>query len=314
MAASAYTALPATVRVMDTTTRDGFQNIKEWIPTPTKILILDALVAAGVRVMEVTSFVSPKAIPQMADATALITHMREKYPQVEISALVPNRKGAEKAVEGGVRAVNYVISASSAHNRANINRSLGESLDDLASIRAACPDLAINLAVPTVFGCPFTGEVPIRRVLWLLGESLKRGVTSVTLSDTIGVANPVQVQGVLRAVQGAFPDLPMALHLHDTHGMALANTLAALQCGVDRFEAAAGGLGGCPFAPGAAGNVAAEDMLNMFQRMGIHTGIDLPTYLAVVAAIRTHITPHIPGRLAAARSYAEFTFYTPAQA
>jgi hydroxymethylglutaryl-CoA lyase len=302
-------ALPERVRVTDITARDGFQNIKEWIPTEVKIEIMDALAAAGITKMEATSFVSPKAIPQMADAAEIVAHCREKLPQVDLVALAPNLRGAENAARAGVSEISYVISASAAHNKANINRTHEESLNDLASIAGAFPELRVNLSMSTVFGCPFDGETPVKQVLWLLEEAIGRGARTVSLCDTIGVANPVQVHTVVGAVRKAFPDVPMALHLHDTHGMGLANTLAALQTGVDRFETAAGGLGGCPFAPGAAGNTSTEDMVNMLHRMGIATGIDLEKLLGAVAIVKEKVNPGIPGRLASARTYSEFCFF-----
>ncbi len=303
-------AFPQKIRVVDITGRDGFQNVKEWIPTEMKKKVLDQLAAAGVDKMEATSFVSPKAIPQMADAAEIVAHMREKHPKVDLVVLAPNLKGVQKAAECGVTEVSYVISVSAAHNKANINRTHDESLADLAAIVEACPTVSINLSMSTVFGCPFNGETPIDRVLWLIGESVKRGAKTVTLCDTIGVANPMQVRDVVTSVQKAFPTLDFALHLHDTHGMGLANTYSALQCGVKRFETAAGGLGGCPFAPGAAGNTSTEDMLNMLHRMGIATGINIDKYLEAVATVREHVNPGIPGRLAAARTYGEFCFYS----
>lgn len=297
------------VRVTDITARDGFQNIKEWIPTEVKISVVNALAAAGVTKMEVTSFVSPKAIPQMADAAQIVEHCRKNLPQVHVVALAPNLRGAENASKAGAHEISYVISASPAHNKANINRTHEESLNDLATISTALPDLEITLSMSTVFGCPFDGEVPVEKVLWLIGEGVKRGAKSLTLCDTIGVANPLQVSRMVAAVRKDFPNMPLALHLHDTHGMGLANTLAALIAGVDCFETAAGGLGGCPFAPGAAGNTSTEDMLNMLHRMGVSTGIDLEKYLEAVAIVREKINPGIPGRLASARTYSEFCFF-----
>jgi hydroxymethylglutaryl-CoA lyase len=302
-------ALPSSVRVTDITGRDGFQNITEWIPTETKTAVLDLIAAAGVAKMEITSFVSPKAIPQMADAVQIVAHVRENFPHVAIVALAPNLRGAENAAKAGVPEISYVISASAAHNKANINRTHEESLNDLASITAAFPDLKINLSMSTVFGCPFNGETPVTQVLWLLGEAIGRGAKSVSLCDTIGVANPVQVKHVIAALKEKHPDFPMALHLHDTHGMGLANTLAALEAGVDCFETAVGGLGGCPFAPGAAGNTSTEDMGNMLHRMGIGTGIDLEKLLQAAGVVKEKINPGISGHLASARTYAEFCFF-----
>jgi hydroxymethylglutaryl-CoA lyase len=302
---------PRSVQIVDITGRDGFQNVKEWIPTETKKRVLDRLAAAGVNKMEVTSFVSPKAIPQMADAVEIVAHMRERHPDVKLVVLAPNLKGVQRAAENGVEEVSYVVSVSASHNKANINRTHQESLDDLAAIVDACPDVSVNLSMATVFGCPFEGEVPVSRVLWLIGEGLARGAKTVSLCDTIGVANPAQVQDMITAVRDAWPRLDFALHLHDTHGMGLANTLAALQAGVTRFETAGGGLGGCPFAPGAAGNTSTEDLINMLHRMHIETGIDLARYLEAVAILRDEINPHIPGRLIASRTYSEFCFYAP---
>jgi len=302
---------PRSVQIVDITGRDGFQNVKEWIPTETKKRVLDRLAAAGVNKMEVTSFVSPKAIPQMADAVEIVAHMRERHPEVKLVVLAPNLKGVQRAAENGVEEVSYVVSVSASHNKANINRTHQESLDDLAAIVDACPDVSVNLSMSTVFGCPFEGEVPVSRVLWLIGEGLARGAKTVSLCDTIGVANPAQVEDMITAVRDAWPGLDFALHLHDTHGMGLANTLAALQAGVTRFETAGGGLGGCPFAPGAAGNTSTEDLINMLHRMHIETGIDLARYLEAVAILRDEINPRIPGRLIASRTYSEFCFYAP---
>ncbi|MCC8193826.1 MAG: hydroxymethylglutaryl-CoA lyase [Deltaproteobacteria bacterium] len=304
------TALPQSVRITDITGRDGFQNVKTWIPTETKKAVLSQLVEAGVTAMEATSFVSPKAIPQMADAAEIVAHMLENHPGVTLVALVPNLKGAQRAAECGVRHIAYIISASVAHNKANINRTHEESLADLAAIAEACPGLEITLSMPTVFGCPFTGEVMLDTVLYLLDESLKRGAAKITLCDTIGVANPVQVKHVVRGVLDRFPGRDIGVHLHDTHGMGLANTFAALEMGIDRFETAAGGLGGCPFAPGAAGNTPTEDTVNMLNRMGVRTGIDLEKYLRAVATVKDGVEAPLPGHLHAARTYAEFSFYT----
>ena len=302
-------ALPASVKVVDITGRDGFQNIREWIPTEVKKRVLDQLAAAGVTKMEATSFVSPKAIPQTADAAEIVAHMQENHPQVELVALAPNLKGVLRAAECGVKEISYVISVSASHNKANVNRTHQQSLDDLAAFVDACPGVSINLSMATVFGCPFEGEVPIPQLLRLIGDCLDRGAKTMSFCDTIGVANPIQIQDTVTAIREAFPDLDFALHLHDTHGMGLANTFAALQVGVSRFETAAGGLGGCPFAPGAAGNTSTEDMVNMLERMHMDTGVGLPAYLEAVATIREAINPDIPGRLARARVYGEFCFF-----
>lgn len=304
-------SLPESVTVLDVTTRDGFQIQKDWIPTEFKTRVLDALVEAGVPALEVASFVSPKAVPQMADAAEIVAHMNAAHPGSLYSVLAPNMRGAENAANAGATNINYVISASVAHNRENIRRTHEESLNDLEAILRAFPSLTVNLALATTFGCPFSGPVPTRVSINLIREGLQRGVSTVTLADTIGVANPLQVKTVLRAVRAEFPDLEIRLHMHDTHGMGLANMAAALEEGIRIYETAAGGLGGCPFAPGAAGNTATEDAVNMFHRMGVVTGIDLEKYLAVVKMVRETINASLPGRFATARSFSEYTFFDP---
>ena len=298
-----------TAQLLDVTARDGFQNVRDWIPTDVKIKVLDQLVAAGVIRLEATSFVSPKAVPQMADAGDIVRHMIEQHPGVAVSVLAPNLRGAQNAVQVGSTRINYVISVSSAHNKANINRTHEESLSDLASILEALPQVDITLALATVFGCPFTGRTPTEETIALAEKAVSLGIRSVILADTIGVGNPRQVRGVLRAFRAAFPDLSVRLHLHDTHGMGLANMAAALEEGFTVFETAAGGLGGCPFAPGAAGNTATEDAVNMLHRMGVDTGIDLGGLLEAVRILRENLSVPLPGRFAMARGFQEFNFY-----
>lgn len=305
--------IPGKVGITEICPRDGFQNIKEWIPTELKIQVIDLLIDSGLRNFEITSFVSPKAIPQMADAASIAAHVlqrieKEKLP-LDAVALTPNLRGATTAWEAGIRHISYVISASAAHNKANINRTHEESFNDLAAITATYPQMHVTLSMSTVFGCPFDGGVPVKQVLWVLEQALARGVRDVTLCDTIGVASPFQTGEILDAIAREFPKLDIALHMHDTHGMALANILVGLQHGVTRFETAAGGLGGCPFAPGAAGNAATEDVVNMMHRMGIETGVDLEKELKASALIREHIQRNLMSHLAGSRSYAEHTFW-----
>lgn len=300
---------PSKALIVDVTTRDGFQIVKDVIPSELKRKVLDGLINAGVSSLEIGSFVSPKAVPQMADTAALVTYMLEKHPDVDFSVLAPNLRGAQNAKENGVRKINYVISASAAHNEANIRRTHAESLADLAAITEALPELEVNLALATVFGCPFSGPIPTSASVDIIRKSLDRGAKSVLLADTIGVANPTQVKSVVRTVRDAFPDVPLRLHMHDTHGMGIANIAAALEEGIDAFETAAGGLGGCPFAPGAAGNTATEDAVNMLHRMGFDTGIDLDAYVAVVKLLRENVDAPLPGRFSTARSFKEFCFF-----
>ncbi|HWQ60992.1 MAG TPA: hydroxymethylglutaryl-CoA lyase [Negativicutes bacterium] len=297
--------LPSQVKITEVGPRDGFQNIKAPIPTAVKQEVVDAIIAAGVKNIEVTSFVHPKAVPQMADAAevAQAAIAVQAAKGLSLFALVPNLTGAKKAYECGIREVNCVISVSEKHNLANVNRTREQSLADLAAIIAELPDLKVRLAAATVFGCPFAGSVPVEDVLSLVEAAVAAGVSSVTLCDTIGVGNPQQVHQISRLILGSFPDMPIALHLHDTRGMGLANTLAGLQAGITTFETSIGGLGGCPFAPGAAGNTATEDTVNMLHAMGIATGIDLARYLAAVDIVKAKIQPRLTGHMANACSF-----------
>lgn len=292
------------ILITDVGPRDGFQNVRTFIDTDVKLTIIDKLWNAGVRSMELTSFVSPKAIPQMADAAAVARTAIEKYPGLRAIALVPNLRGAQNAWEAGIREAACVISASEAHNKANINRTVAESVAGLAQIREALPELSIQLDVATAFGCPFVGEVPVEDVLLLIGQAVQVGVSGVTLCDTIGAANPAQVQCLLREVRTKFPELELTLHFHNTRGMGLANIFAALELGLRRFETSVGGLGGCPFAPGADGNTATEDTIHMLHEMGYETGIDLERYLEAVAYTKAHVDAPLSGKLLGVRKSA----------
>lgn len=296
------------IQITEVGPRDGFQNIKTFIPTDLKIKVIDRLVEAGVGAMEITSMVSPKAIPQMSDAREVIQHVLNTHPHIIPSVLVPNVKGASLASETGIKNINYVISVSPAHNKANINRTHSESLEDLYKIRQQYGDLNITLSLATVFGCPFIGETSSEVLLDIIKFAEDLSISKITLCDTIGVANPVQTRYLLQRIQQKFPTLDIGLHLHNTHGMALASMYAGIQSGITRFETAVGGLGGCPFAPGAAGNAATEDAVNMFSRMGLETGISLDKLLEISSLIRTTIEPNLLSSLSRARTYSEFDF------
>jgi hydroxymethylglutaryl-CoA lyase len=293
--------LPKKIDIVEVGPRDGLQNLVDFVPTEAKIHLIELLLESGVRYIELTSFVHPKAIPQLADATDVTTAIVEKYGGDDsffFNALVPNVRGAENAVRCGLDTVSVVVSASEAHNKANVNRTVEESLQGLADIAAAFPGLIIRLDMATAFGCPFEGAVPGERIVALIDRALGIGVSEVVLCDTIGIADPKQTESLLGAVQGAFPDLPLALHMHDTRGLGLANILTAMQCGVTAFETSVGGLGGCPFAPGAAGNTTTEDLLNMADRMGIDTGISLKGFYAAVDYVKKAIKPDLTSRMA----------------
>ncbi|MDX1810154.1 MAG: hydroxymethylglutaryl-CoA lyase [Sulfurospirillaceae bacterium] len=291
---------PKSVNITEVGPRDGFQSISEWIPTDLKLKIIDGLIEANFKKIEVTSFVHPKAIPQMKDSKEIVSTLVQKYQDRDIvfNALVPNLFGAKAAYESGLRDVTYVISASASHNKANVKRTREESFEDLREIKKQFPDLNINLAIGTTFGCPYEGKISLKDVSMMVANGLDIGVSEISLADTIGVANPLQMYKVLNELKNNFGSVDFVLHLHDTRGMGLANVLMALQCGVSTFESALGGLGGCPFAPGAAGNIASEDLVNMLHDMGIETGVDLSKLLDTVNIVKEKIKPVLSSHMA----------------
>ena len=270
--------LPHSVRIVEVGPRDGLQNEKAIIPTEQKIQFIHLLADAGLPVVEATSFVSPRAIPQLSDASEVMANISQgsstSYP-----VLVPNLKGMERALASGVRAIAVFTAASDSFTRHNINATIAESLANFRPVIALAQQEKIPIRgyISTVFGCPYEGKVEPRRVLNVAQALLEMGVDELSLGDTIGVATPNQVVEMigLLVLDGAIPVTQLAVHFHDTRGTALANVLIALQCGISIVDSSAGGLGGCPYAPGAAGNLATEDLLYMLHGMGIHTGVDL---------------------------------------
>lgn len=290
-------SLPASIKIVEVGPRDGFQNISEWIPTDLKLHVINLLLEAGITKLEVCSFVHPKAVPQMKDAAEIVAALLKKKTNRDMIALVPNLTGAKNAWESGIKAVTYVISASERHNLENVRREITASFADLMLIKDQLPDLKIKLDIATAFGCPFEGKVPVTKVLRMIEAGLESEVNEICLCDTIGIANPKQMNDLLSAVRKAYPDEYLSLHLHDTRGMGLANTLAALEYGITEFETAVGGLGGCPFAPGAAGNIATEDLVNMMENMGIKTGINLDKLLKAAVIVKERINPDLTGHM-----------------
>ena len=281
------------VLITEVCPRDGFQNIDKFIETETKIEIVDSLIQAGFKKIQVTSFVNPKAVPQMRDATEVAKHMISKYPDILFTALVPNLKGAQLASDCGIKEVSYVVSASERHNQENVRRSISESFDELKIIKSNLPHLRVKVDIATAFGCPFLGDIPLEQVEFMIDNSIQIGADEIFLADTIGIGNPMQVDRMLKVLKVKYPDLRFGFHMHDTRGMGLANIMVALQNGYDKFEAATGGLGGCPFAPGAAGNVATEDLINMLHSMEIRTGVDLNKLLDTTNIIKGKIKPEL---------------------
>jgi hydroxymethylglutaryl-CoA lyase len=257
------------ISIREVAPRDGLQN-EEPIPTDAKVTLIDALSGTGVGRIEAVSFVHPKAIPQMADADEVWARMA-KNPDIRYSALIPNTRGAQRALAAGFREIEVVVSASDTHNRRNLNRSTEESLDDIAQLIPLIHEAGatVEVIVATSFGCPFEGDIDPERVAGLVARVRADGADRIAFGDTTGMATPRRVRDLLSAVR---PDL---LHFHNTRGTGLANILTALDLGVSEFDASVGGIGGCPYAPGASGNVATEEVVHMLHDMGIDTGIDL---------------------------------------
>lgn len=291
--------IPETIRIVEVGPRDGFQSVKQWIPTEHKTAIIQMLLSAGVDFMEAASFTSPKAIEQMKDAREVVESVKTSADMGGIYALVPNLKGAERAYEAGVRQISLVISASEAHNLSNVRRTPEESLKELKIIRREFPSLKVKLSLGTAFGCPFIGEVADEKITFLTDGALDLGITDIALCDTVGMADPLLVVrrvGLLRQ-RYASQTVDWAMHLHNTRGLAAANTFAALTLGIDKFETAVGGLGGCPFAPGASGNMATEDLLFMAARMNIATKTHLETIIRTAEYIRDVVGIPIDGKI-----------------
>jgi hydroxymethylglutaryl-CoA lyase len=266
---------PKSVSIREVGPRDGLQN-EDPVPTEAKVRLLDALSQTGVRRIEAVSFVHPKAIPQMADADE-VWAAATKEPGVRYSALVPNSRGAQRALAAGFREIEVVVSASDTHNRRNLNRSTEDSLDDISALIATvhAAGAECEVIISTSFGCPFEGDVSPVRVASVVDRAVADGADRVAFGDTTGMATPRRVADLLGVVRERQPDVPMLLHFHNTRGTALANILTALGFGITEYDASVGGIGGCPYAPGATGNVATEEVVYMLHDMGVQTGVDL---------------------------------------
>jgi hydroxymethylglutaryl-CoA lyase len=289
--------LPAAISLREVGPRDGLQN-EDPIPTEAKVRLLDALSSTGVRRIEAVSFVHPKAIPQMADADDVWARIN-RNPAVRYSALVPNLRGAVRALDAGFTEIEVVVSASDTHNRMNVNRSTAESLDEIAEIvtLAQSRGARCEVIVSTAWGCPYEGDVPISRVLSVVDRALAEGADTVSYGDTTGMATPTRVVELVDATRSGHPDLRLGLHFHNTRGTGLANVLAALQLGVTDFDASVGGLGGCPYAPGATGNVCTEDLVHMVEDMGIATGVNLDAMIEAAALAEQLIGRTLPSQV-----------------
>jgi hydroxymethylglutaryl-CoA lyase len=295
--------IPKQVLVTDVVARDGFQNENRLVSTEDKLRVIEGLVRAGVTSIEVTSFVHPSVVPQLADAAELVARLLH-HEGVIYSALVPNIKGARRALDAGVTELHLVVSASESHNRANLNRSVRESLAQLAevcsNVRNENPQLMLVASIATAFHCPFEDRTPVERVCWIVEELIGMGIRRISLADSDGAANPFQVWQTITTVKERFPEVTWSLHLHNTRDMALANALAGLEAGITQFDASLGGIGGCPFVPGATGNVSTEDLVHMLHEMGIETGINLEVLLAEGRKLQAIIDHELASQVARA--------------
>jgi isopropylmalate/homocitrate/citramalate synthase len=301
------------VKVVEVGPRDGLQNEKVTVPTDAKVSFITALGDAGLRTIEAGAFVSPKWVPQMAD-TAEVYRNIPKDPGVEYPVLVPNAKGLDRALDAGVTSIAIFTAASETFNKRNINMSIDESFENYAPVaaRARAEGVRVRGYVSTAFGCPYEGDVAPEKVLEVCARLLDLGCYEVSVGDTIGVGTPMQVQGVIGMLLQVIPAKRLAMHFHDTRGTALANTLAALEMGIATFDASAGGLGGCPYAPGASGNLATEDLVYMLDGLAIESGVDLNRLVAASSIIAPYLDHPLPGRYLQACTRAQAKAVAPA--
>jgi hydroxymethylglutaryl-CoA lyase len=289
--------IPDRISVREVGPRDGLQNEKP-VPTRDKIELIDRLSATGIRRIEAVSFVRPQAIPQMADADE-VWHGIERTDLVRYSALVPNLRGARRALDAGLPEIEVVVSASDTHNRKNVNRSTEESLDDIAAVidEAHQRGVTCQVIVATAWGCPYEGDVPVSRVVGVARRAVADGADSISFGDTTGMATPGRVWSLVGEFRSAHPGMPLNLHFHNTRGAGLANVLAALELGVNDFDASVGGLGGCPYAPGASGNIATEELVHMVADMGIETGVELAALIDAAADAERIVGRELPSQI-----------------
>ena len=286
------------VTVTEVGTRDGFQAEPELIATADKVATINGLIDAGVRSIEATSFVSPRALPQLADAAEVLAQVH-RNPNVRLAVLVPNARGAERAAAAKADMMVGFISASESHCKTNLNKSIDQAIADFAEVVPIARqwDIKLRGAVATAFGCPFEGEVSLDNILKIVGSYDAHGIRNITFGDTTGMATPPVVTRVVDAVRNKYPHMEIALHFHNTRGVGLANVMNGLQLGVREFESSIGGLGGCPFAPGATGNICTEDLVYLLHECGYETGIDLDKLIEVAKGVERMMGRQLPGQM-----------------
>jgi hydroxymethylglutaryl-CoA lyase len=294
-------AFPDKVSIVEVGPRDGFQMETVFIPTQLKIQVINTVARAGIPKIEATSFVSPRVIPQMKDASEVMRGI-ERQPGVVSSALVPNLTGAKLAMESGADAMRVVVCASETYNQRNVRMSVAESLQSCDEILKVGQSSAVpvEVAIGLAFGCPLEGHIPEDRVVELTGRLTAMGYQEVSIADSVGLGNPVQVQQMMRRLRREFPQIHFSLHLHNTRGLGLANVLAALGEGIDTFDSSIGGLGGCPVVPGGSGNIPTEDLVNMLEEMGIQTGVDIEAVTVASRMVQEFLQRPLPSYILSA--------------
>ncbi|MCB1743782.1 MAG: hydroxymethylglutaryl-CoA lyase [Gammaproteobacteria bacterium] len=298
MSNSFASGFPRQVQITEVGTRDGFQSEPTPIGTQSKIDLINRLTAAGVPRIEATSFVSPRALPQLADAAEVIAGV-QRSPGTILATLVPNKRGALRAAEAGVDEMVVFASASESHNKTNVNRSIAESLRGFEEVARVAEEARIPVhgAIATAFGCPFEGDVPVTQLASMAREYRALGFRGVSLGDTTGMATPLLVEAAVNAIREAVPDLDITLHFHNTRGVGLACVMAGLALGVDRYESSFAGIGGCPFAPKATGNICTEDLVYLLHETGIDTGIDLDALVGLACDVQSLVGRELPGQI-----------------
>lgn len=286
---------PKKVFIREVGPRDGLQNEGTFVETDDKVEWINLLSTSGITAIEVSSFVHPKWIPALRDAADVFRRIR-RVPGVTYSALVPNVRGLERGLEAGIDEAVLFVSASESHNLNNVNKSIRESLMEAEQVvnRCAAAGISVRAYVSTVFGCPFEGSVSVSQTMYIVQRFLDMGIQDISLADTIGVANPGQVEHVLEEVEKITAIDRIALHFHDTRGLGLANVAVSLKAGVTRFESSLGGLGGCPYAPGALGNICTEDLLYMLHGIGLNTGVDMDVMIRAARMIQDKLGKSLP--------------------
>ena len=291
-------SLPNRVTIVEVGPRDGFQMEPAFIPTDKKVEIINAISRTGVPVVETTSFVNPKVIPQMADAAEVMERI-DRAPGVRYTVLIPNIKGAERALQSEVDGLRLVVCVSETYNQRNVGMTVEESLEECEGVLKLADehDTPVDVAVGLSFGCPLEGHVPPQKVFSLVGRLVEMGFQEVAIADSMGVANPQQVRGMMRQLLAQFPETVFSLHFHDTRGLGLANVLAGLEEGVTHFDSSIGGMGGCPVVAGATGNIATEDLVNMLNEMGLETGVDTEKVMACSRIVQEFLDRFLPSRI-----------------